>query len=159
MHVYLKVDVPEPFHNARAGPDQNIRVLVLTARSPCLQQLQKYTTYYINGISNSLGYVCNVCICCTSLLKLSMCRSWIPSSRLHWWAFLDTCRCFSRSARVRELRRRPSTKCVRKNWEYCGSPTSFSHACATQWWSRSAAYESLTAQTYINSFTQLFNLF
>lgn len=89
----------------------------------------------------------HACIGCTSLLKLSMCRSWIPSSMLLWWAFLDTCRFFSRSARVIVLSRRPSTKCVWKNWEYCGRPTSFSHACATQWWSRSAAFDNLTAHT------------
>lgn len=85
-----------------------------------------------------------VCVCvCTSLSKLSVCSSCIPSSRLFWWAFLDTCRCFSRSVRASVLRRRPSTRWVWKNWEYCGRPTSVSQAWATQWWSRSAALERL----------------
>ncbi len=82
-------------------------------------------------------------VCVTSLSKLSVCSSCIPSSRLFLWAFLDTCRCFSRSVHVSVLRRRPSTRWVWKNWEYWGRPTSVSQAWATQWWSRSAALERL----------------
>lgn len=137
----------------------------------CLASLTYYRDLYIIRVCFSkLGYsdvcVCDGCcsflvrfstcgnshhavllvyeyVCVTSLSKLSVCSSCIPSSRLFWWAFLDTCRCFSRSVRVSVLRRRPSTRWVWKNWEYWERPTSVSQAWATQWWSRSAALERL----------------
>lgn len=106
----------------------------------CCSFLVRFSAYG-NCQDYSFWFVC-VCVF-TSLSKLRVCSSCIPSRRLFWWAFLETCRCFSRSVRVSVLRRRPSTRWVWKNWEYWGRPTSVSQAWATQWWSRSAALERL----------------
>lgn len=79
----------------------------------------------------------------TSFSKWSKCSSSMPSSRLTWWNLLVMLRWHSRSWRVRELSMRPSTRWVWKAWEYWGKPTSLNQALATQWWSISAALDSL----------------
>lgn len=79
----------------------------------------------------------------TSLSKLSICRSWMADRMLVTWNLLVMLKMVSRSFRVREFSTLPSTSWLWKTCEYCGSPMSLSQHLDTQWWSMSAAFESL----------------
>lgn len=79
-----------------------------------------------------------------SLSKLSICRSWMADRMLVTWNLFVMLKMVSRSLRVIEFSTLPSTNWLWKTCEYWGSPTSPSQVWDTQWWSISAALESLS---------------
>lgn len=147
LYSHLQVNVFDPFDDPVRGPYQWIHILVFALNPSSLQCLGNIFTQRLYLYPALCCHPCVTGGCgfhtyCTSLSKLSRCSSSMPSSRLAWWGFL-TFRWRSISRRLRQFSIRPSTRWVWKAWEYWGRPTSLNQALATQWWSMSAALDSL----------------
>lgn len=141
--THLKINISNPFNNTVTGPDHRIQVSVFTLSSTGLNRLQR--CYDNNTVISTKRYAVWMYrkTFLTSLSKLSICRSWMPDRMLVTWNLLVMLKMVSRSFRVREFNTLPSTSWLWKTCEYCGSPMSFSQHLDTQWWSISAALESL----------------